>query len=181
MNIIGSVSRVKLSVTAQNTYWWDRNLGQRSTFHNDSGSNHILGSSVFTGCLVKATISLHTARKPRCRAKSLKVYHLLFVHCLGSSEFFSTRNSRLSILITGFMQRFSKTWTWQHYKLFRSCTIIFILQDWSSSKYTSENCDSWCRYTILLFSEHEWKICYRWTFMIFSQISSTHYTFYWLL
>ncbi|XP_074590622.1 15-cis-phytoene desaturase, chloroplastic/chromoplastic-like [Curcuma longa] len=73
MNIIGSVSRVKLSVTAQNTYWWDRNLGQRSTFHNDSGSNHILGSSVFTGCLVKATISLHTARKPRCRAKSLKV------------------------------------------------------------------------------------------------------------
>nr|QPZ56421.1 phytoene desaturase 1 [Curcuma alismatifolia] len=73
MSIIGSVSCVKLSVTNQNTFWWDRNLGQRSTFHNDPGSNHILGSRVFTGCLVKATISLHTALKPRRRAKYLQV------------------------------------------------------------------------------------------------------------
>ncbi|KAG6525435.1 hypothetical protein ZIOFF_015391 [Zingiber officinale] len=73
MNIIGSVSRVKLSVITQNTYWWDQNLGKRSTFHNDSGSNHILGSGVFMGCPMKATISLHTALKPRYRAKSLQV------------------------------------------------------------------------------------------------------------
>ncbi|XP_042458290.1 15-cis-phytoene desaturase, chloroplastic/chromoplastic-like [Zingiber officinale] len=73
MNIIGSVSHVKLSVTAQNTYRWDQNLGKRSTFHNDSGSNHILGSGVFMGCLMKATISLHTAMKPRYGAKSLQV------------------------------------------------------------------------------------------------------------
>lgn len=86
MNIIGSFSPVKLSAR----HWLDRNPGQRSTNHNDSRSNQlqVLGSSVFIGSQVKATISSHAALKPRHRTKVLQVHHLLFLHCLGSFEFF---------------------------------------------------------------------------------------------
>ncbi|KAG6508933.1 hypothetical protein ZIOFF_034315 [Zingiber officinale] len=71
MNIIGSFSTVKLSAR----YWLDSNSGQRGTFHNDSGSNHLqtLGSSVFMGSQVKATFLSHATLKPRHRTKVLQV------------------------------------------------------------------------------------------------------------
>ncbi|KAG6466906.1 hypothetical protein ZIOFF_075277 [Zingiber officinale] len=75
MNIIGSFSPVKLSAR----YWLDSNSGQRSTFHNDSGSNHLqtLGSSVFMGSQVKATFLSHATLKPSIEPKFSRLLVLL--------------------------------------------------------------------------------------------------------
>nr|AGC74040.1 phytoene desaturase [Strelitzia reginae] len=73
MNIIGSVSPVKLRGTIQSRYWWDPNPGQKCSFHKDSGGNSLqaLRNSGCMGCRMKAPIS--SDMKPRHRTRPLQV------------------------------------------------------------------------------------------------------------
>ncbi|URE37534.1 hypothetical protein MUK42_15517 [Musa troglodytarum] len=76
MNIIGSVSPVKLSGTIQRRYLWHPNLDKKCSFHKCSGSNRLesFRNSEFMGCQMKAPIWLLKDRKPRHGASPLQVF-----------------------------------------------------------------------------------------------------------
>ncbi|CAL9776725.1 unnamed protein product [Musa acuminata subsp. burmannicoides] len=76
MNIIGSVSPMKLSGTIQRRYWWHPNPDKKCSFHKCSGSNKLesFRNSEFMGCKMKAPIWLLKDKKPRHGASPLQVF-----------------------------------------------------------------------------------------------------------
>nr|AFK76452.1 phytoene desaturase [Musa acuminata AAA Group] len=76
MNIIGSVSPMKLSGTIQRRYWWHPNPDKKCSFHKCSGSNKLesFRNSEFMGFKMKAPIWLLKDKKPRHGASPLQVF-----------------------------------------------------------------------------------------------------------
>ncbi|RWW08415.1 hypothetical protein GW17_00028149 [Ensete ventricosum] len=81
MNIIGSVSPVKLSGTIQRRYRRHPNPDKTCSFHKCSGSNRLesFKNSEFMGCQMKAPIWLLNGRKPRHGASPIQVSPLVFM------------------------------------------------------------------------------------------------------
>lgn len=86
MNIIGSVSPMKLSGTIQRRYRWHPNPDKKCSFHKCSGSNSLKSfrNSEFMGCQMKAPIWLLKDKKPRHGASPLQVSPLVFMYCQAS-------------------------------------------------------------------------------------------------